>query len=97
MLDALNYIKAARALGVPAGLEVSRSGTGAHAWSFFTEQVAADQARRLGTGLLRKAMSLRGQMSLASYDRLFPSQDRPSPAGTAAVLRSAVPDSRPDR
>jgi hypothetical protein len=34
MLDALNYIKAARALGVPAGLEVSRSGTGAHAWTF---------------------------------------------------------------
>jgi hypothetical protein len=26
MLDALNYIKAARALGVPAGLEVSRQG-----------------------------------------------------------------------
>ena len=35
MLDALNYVKAARALGMPAGLEVSRSGTGAHAWSFF--------------------------------------------------------------
>jgi hypothetical protein len=29
MLDALNYMKAARALSVPAGLEVSRSGTGA--------------------------------------------------------------------
>ena len=28
MLDALNYVKAARALGVPTGLEVSRSGTG---------------------------------------------------------------------
>ena len=72
MLDALNYVKAARALSVPAGLEVSRSGVGAHAWIFFTAAVPAETARRLGTGLLREAMALRGQMSLASYDRLFP-------------------------
>jgi len=75
MLDALNYVKAARALGVPTGLEVSRSGTGAHAWTFFTAPLPAETARRLGIGLLREAMTLRGQMSLASYDRLFPSQD----------------------
>ncbi len=31
MIDALMYLKAARALGVPAALEVSRSGVGAHA------------------------------------------------------------------
>jgi superfamily II DNA or RNA helicase len=74
-LDALNYVKAARALQVPAGLEVSRSGTGAHVWIFFTAPVPAETARRLGSGLLREAMALRGQMSLASYDRLFPSQD----------------------
>ena len=36
MLDALSYLKAARAVGAPAALEVSRSGTGAHAWLFFT-------------------------------------------------------------
>ena len=85
MLDALNYVKAARALGVPAGLEVSRSGTGAHAWVFFTGPVPAETARRLGTGLLREAMALRGQMSLASYDRLFPSQDT-LPAGGVGNL-----------
>jgi superfamily II DNA or RNA helicase len=88
MLDALNYVKAARALGVPAGLEVSRSGTGAHAWIFFTGPVPAETARRLGTGLLREAMALRGQMSLASYDRLFPSQDR-LPAGGVGNLIAA--------
>ena len=88
MLDALNYVKAARALGVPAGLEVSRSGTGAHAWVFFTGPVPAETARRLGTGLLREAMALRGQMSLASYDRLFPSQDT-LPAGGAGNLIAA--------
>jgi hypothetical protein len=31
MLDALSYLKAARAISVPAALEVSRSGIGAHA------------------------------------------------------------------
>jgi superfamily II DNA or RNA helicase len=75
MLDALAYLKAARSLGVPAGLEVSRSGVGAHVWVFFTAPVPAGLARRLGTGLLREAMAVRGRMDLASYDRLFPSQD----------------------
>jgi superfamily II DNA or RNA helicase len=75
MLDALAYLKAARTLAVPAALEVSRSGVGAHAWIFFTAPVPAESARRLGTVLLREAMAVRGHMSLASYDRLFPSQD----------------------
>ena len=75
LLDALNYVKVARALNVPSGLEVSRSGIGAHTWIFFTAPVPAETARRLGSGLLRETMALRGQMSLASYDRLFPSQD----------------------
>ena len=52
MLDALAYLKAARAARVPAA-----------------------QVRRLGSGLLREAMAIRGRMSLASYDRLFPAQD----------------------
>ncbi|MPZ00910.1 MAG: helicase [Actinophytocola sp.] len=75
MLDALAYLKAARASGAPGALEVSRSGVGAHVWVFFTEPVPAETARKLGTGLLREAMALRGRMDLASYDRLFPSQD----------------------
>jgi superfamily II DNA or RNA helicase len=75
MLDALSYLKAARAVGAPAALEVSRSGIGAHVWIFFTGPVPAATARRLGTGLLREAIALRGRMNLAAYDRLFPSQD----------------------
>ena len=75
MLDALSYLKAARALGAPVALEVSRSGQGAHAWVFFTSPVPAATARQVGTGLLREAIALRGRMDLSSYDRLFPSQD----------------------
>jgi superfamily II DNA or RNA helicase len=75
MLDALAYLKAARTWSVPAALEVSRSGVGAHVWVFFAVPVPAGAARRLGTALLREAMAVRGHMALASYDRLFPSQD----------------------
>lgn len=75
MLDALAYLKAARAIGVPAALEVSRSGIGAHVWIFFTGPVPAAPARSLGSGLLREAIALRGRMDLTAYDRLFPSQD----------------------
>ena len=75
MLDALAYVKAARAAGVPAALEISQSGRGAHTWVFFTEPIPAAIARALGTAILREAIALRGEMDLGSYDRLFPSQD----------------------
>lgn len=47
-LDALAYLKAARAVGVPAALEVSRSGIGVHVWIFVTGPVPAATARALG-------------------------------------------------
>ncbi|RMB71836.1 DEAD/DEAH box helicase [Rhodococcus sp. SBT000017] len=75
MLDALSYVKAARKQGIPAALEVSQSGRGAHAWIFFADQVPSALAREMGTGLIREASALRNSMSLDSYDRLFPSQD----------------------
>jgi hypothetical protein len=75
MLDALSYLKAARAVGAPAALEMSRSGLGAQVWLFFASPVSAASARQVGCGLLREAIALRGRMDLVSYDRLFPSQD----------------------
>ncbi len=75
MLDALAYLKAARSLSIPASLEISRSGIGAHVWIFFSDPVPASAARQIGAGLLREAMALTGRMNLRSYDRLFPSQD----------------------
>jgi superfamily II DNA or RNA helicase len=75
MLDALAYLKAARAAGAPAALEVSQSGVGAHTWIFFTDPVSAASARQLGMALVREAIAIRGRMDLRCYDRLFPSQD----------------------
>ncbi|MFE3900135.1 hypothetical protein ACFXPY_07115 [Streptomyces sp. NPDC059153] len=70
--DAAAYAAACRNAAVPALTEISRSGAGAHVWTFFTAPVAAATARTLGMALLRRAIDARGQMTLASYDRLFP-------------------------
>lgn len=74
-LDAVAYVDAARAAGIPVALERSRSGEGAHAWMFFSAPVPASSARRVGAYLLREAMTIRAELDLASYDRLFPAQD----------------------
>jgi superfamily II DNA or RNA helicase len=90
-LDALAYLKAARAVGVPAALEVSRSGIGAHVWIFFAGPVPAATARALGSGLLREAIALRGRMNLTAYDRLFPSQDvLPSSGGIGNLIAAPL-------
>lgn len=78
--DALAYIEACRARGVPAALERSRSGEGGHVWIFFSEPVPAREARQLGAMLITETMDRRPEIGFASYDRLFPSQDT-MPAG----------------
>lgn len=74
-LDGLAYISAARSAGIPMALERSRSGDGAHVWAFFSGPVPASAARLVGVHLLREAMTIRAELDLASYDRLFPTQD----------------------
>jgi len=61
-----------RALGLPVAVERSRSGTGAHVWFFFAAPVFASAARKLGCHLITETMSRRHELSMASYDRLFP-------------------------
>ena len=73
--DAGAYLAACRAKGVPAALERSRSGNGAHVWFFFDEPLAASLARRLGAHLLTEAMERNPDIGFRSYDRFFPSQD----------------------
>ncbi|MHB8671090.1 MAG: TOTE conflict system archaeo-eukaryotic primase domain-containing protein [Acidimicrobiales bacterium] len=75
ILDALAYLDVAHSCGVPAALERSRSGVGGHVWVFFTGPVPAASARRIGAHLLREAMTVRAEIDLSSYDRLFPAQD----------------------
>jgi superfamily II DNA or RNA helicase len=74
-VDVLTYKTAARDMGVEVYIERSRSGSGAHAWIFFQEPIAARIARQLGTLILTQAMTRRHHIGFDSYDRLFPSQD----------------------
>src|SRR5580692_11756376 len=69
------FLSTCRELYVPAALEHSRSGNGAHIWFFFERRVPAGVARRLGTLLLTRTMERRHQLGLDSYDRFLPNQD----------------------
>lgn len=73
--DAQAFVRSCEELGVPAALEISRSGKGAHVWIFFASKVAARDARRLGTALISHTCARTRQLKLNSYDRLFPNQD----------------------
>jgi superfamily II DNA or RNA helicase len=73
--DARAFADTARRLGLPVLVERSRSGDGAHVWFFFAEPVPAATARRMGCHVITEAMSARHELSMDSYDRLFPSQD----------------------
>lgn len=86
VLDALAYLDACHAHGVPAALERSRSGNGGHVWIFFDAPVSASEARALGAALLREAMAARAEMDLSSYDRFFPSQDFLPKAGFGNLI-----------
>ena len=73
--DVTVVLAACQQAGVPAYVEISRSGCGAHLWVFFAQAIAAAQARRLGSALPTQATAQRHELGLDSYDRLFPGQD----------------------
>ena len=73
--DVRAYVSVCRDWGVPAYIERSRSGNGAHVWILFDEHIKAQTARRLGNAILTEAMEREGRMSFKSYDRFFPNQD----------------------
>lgn len=73
--DARAFRSSCTELGIPAALEISRSGNGAHIWIFFQSAVPARDARRLGTAIISHTCARMRQLKLASYDRLFPNQD----------------------
>lgn len=75
LLDARAFHDTCVELGIPVAVERSRSGEGAHAWIFFSAPVSATSARRMGAGLLRETADRRGELDVATYDRLVPSQD----------------------
>lgn len=73
--DVAAFAETCRSARIPVAIERSRSGNGAHAWFFFTAPVSATIARRMGCSLITETMDRRHELSMESYDRLFPNQD----------------------
>lgn len=73
--DARAFAQICGELKIPVVIERSRSRNGAHLWIFFEEPIPAAVARKLGFVILSKAMEKRHEITLKSYDRLFPNQD----------------------
>jgi hypothetical protein len=73
--DTKAFWETCRHLNVPAAVERSRSGNGAHVWIFFDEAIPASLARKLGSYVLTETMERRPDIGLRSYDRFFPNQD----------------------
>ena len=73
--DIKAFVETCKKFNVPFSIERSRSGNGGHVWIFFSEPISAKLARRLGLFILSKTHSNRYDISMDSYDRLFPNQD----------------------
>jgi superfamily II DNA or RNA helicase len=73
--DVKAFMKVCKDLDIPAAVERSRSGNGAHVWIFFEEEVRASLARKLGNTLLSRTMEQHFALRMESFDRLFPNQD----------------------
>ncbi|MBI4571888.1 MAG: hypothetical protein HY713_01205, partial [candidate division NC10 bacterium] len=58
-MDTTALVETCRAHGVPAAVERTCSGPGAHVWIFFTAPVPAVTARQMGCFLLTETMTRR--------------------------------------
>jgi superfamily II DNA or RNA helicase len=73
--DITAVVQTCEQLDVPVAVERSRSGAGGHLWFFFAAPLPAALARKKGCYLLTRTMELHHELSMSSYDRLFPNQD----------------------
>ena len=84
--DVQAFIHICREFNIPAAVERSRSGNGAHVWIFFASPVSARTARRMGCFLLTETMESRPELGFESYDRFFPNQDTMPQGGLGNLI-----------
>ncbi|MBE6416903.1 MAG: DEAD/DEAH box helicase [Akkermansiaceae bacterium] len=73
-------------LNIDALVERSRSGSGAHVWLFFEENIPAKDARKFGAALLTKGAEFVNQKTFLSYDRMLPAQDHMPEGGLGNLI-----------
>jgi superfamily II DNA or RNA helicase len=84
--EAVAFLNTCTAMGIPASLERTRSGNGAHGWIFFEQPVQALKARKLGCAVLTRTMDQGHAMGMDAYDHLCPDHDRVPRGGFGGVI-----------
>ena len=84
--DVQAFLHTCRKFNIPAAVERSRSGNGAHVWIFFASPIPARTARRMGCFLLTETMESRPELGFESYDRFFPNQDTMPQGGLGNLI-----------
>lgn len=86
-IDEVNTLrKICKNFDIPALVERSRSGSGAHVWIFFDKAIPAATARRFGFVLLDKGAEIVNLKSFRFYDRMMPAQDELKNGGLGNLI-----------